>query len=251
MPRPASPVGVAISSLRAVLGNPPLRRLEAAYAAGIAGDAALLVALIVAAYAAGGPALVGLLGVARMLPPTVTGLFAARPLARFRAERLLIAIPLIRAAVAALVAAGLMLGLPVWPAFVAAGVASASGALVRPVQSSLFPALARTSAELLAANVVASAGEGVGTLVGPVAAGLAVAVAGPALGAAVACVLFLVGGVAMVAVTLPAGGAAMPVGPGRDPVASGLAIVAAQRGTAVVVGAFLAQVFVRGLLLTL
>ena len=46
-------------SLRAVLDYPGLRRIEIAWMLGIAGDAAFLVALIVAAFAYGGPPAVG------------------------------------------------------------------------------------------------------------------------------------------------------------------------------------------------
>ena len=45
----------AARSLRAAIANPAIRRVEAAYTGGIAGDWVLLVALLVVAYQAGGP----------------------------------------------------------------------------------------------------------------------------------------------------------------------------------------------------
>jgi len=72
----------ATGAVRAVLANPGLRRIEAAWALGIAGDAAFTVALLVAAFAIGGPAAVGVLTVVRMAPSVVgaplAGLLARR-----------------------------------------------------------------------------------------------------------------------------------------------------------------------------
>ena len=60
-------------ALRAVLGNPGIRRIELAWACGIAGDAAMLVAMLLVAYEAGGALGVGLLGAARTAPAIITG----------------------------------------------------------------------------------------------------------------------------------------------------------------------------------
>lgn len=251
MPQPPSTAAVASASLRAVLGNRGLRLIEGAWGAAVAGDAALLVALLVAAYAAGGALYVGLLGAVRMVPATVAGLSAAVPLARYRAERVLVAVALLRCLFAGLAIAVLALGAPIWLAFATAAVVATSGALVRPTQTALFPSLARTPSELVAANVVASAAEGTGTLVGPVVAGVAVAVAGPALGAALAAVLFLAGALAMLGVPAIEHRMRPASSHGVAAVADGLRILARRPGAAVVVGDFLGQTFVRGLLLTL
>ena len=59
--------------------------------------------------------------------------------------------------------------------FVFAAVAAAAGAPVRPTQITLMPAIARSPAELVAANTVWSTGEGLGAFVGPFVAGLLMA----------------------------------------------------------------------------
>ena len=81
----------AARSLRSAIANPAIRRVEAAYTGGIAGDWVLLVALLVVAYQAGGPLGVGILGLVRMLPATLTGTFAGVPAARFGSGRVLVA----------------------------------------------------------------------------------------------------------------------------------------------------------------
>ena len=82
--------GVA-RSLRAAIANPAIRRVEAAYTVGIAGDWVLLVALLVVAYGAGGALGVGILGLVRMVPATLTGTFAGIPAAGFGSGRVLVA----------------------------------------------------------------------------------------------------------------------------------------------------------------
>ena len=233
------------------MGNRGLRLIEGAWGAEVAGDTALLVALLVAAYAAGGALFVGLLGAVRMVPATVAGLSAALPLTRYRAERVLVAVALVRGLCAIIAAAVLLLGAPIWLAFLVAAIVAASGALVRPTQSALFPSLARTPAELVAANVIASAAEGTGSLVGPVVAGVAVAVVSPALGAAFAAALFLGAALAMVGVPAIEHRVRPVASHGLGGIGDGLAILGRRRGAAVVVSDFLGQTFVRGLLLTL
>ena len=59
--------------------------------------------------------------------------------------------------------------------FALAALVAGAGSLVRPIQSALLPAFAQTPRGCVAANVASSTGEGLGTFVGPLLAGLVVA----------------------------------------------------------------------------
>ena len=133
----------AASSLRSAIANPAIRRVEAAYTGGIAGDWVLLVALLVVAYQAGGPLGVGILGLVRMLPATLTGTFAGVPAARFGSERVLVAADILRSLGAVGCAVAVWLGAPTAVVFIGAAVGASAGVRVRPVQSARLPSLAR------------------------------------------------------------------------------------------------------------
>ena len=150
--------GSISEALGGVLAEPGIRRIELAWAAGIAADWAYLVALLVVAYRAGGALGVGILGVVRMVPAIVLGPFAATPIRGLRGERALMAVHGVRAGAAAVTALVLALGGPVALAFLLAAVAAGAGALVRPIQIALLPAFAKTPGELVASNVASSTG---------------------------------------------------------------------------------------------
>src|SRR4029078_12965389 len=160
-------------------------------AGGIAGDWVLLVALLVVAYQAGGALGVGVLGLVRMLPATVTGTFAGVPAGRFGSGRVLVTANILRSIGAVGCAVGVWLGAPTAVVFIGAAVVAPAGVMVRPVQSGLLPSLARLPEELVAANVVSSLGEAVGTIIGPLLGGILVASVSQSAGMAVAAVLFV------------------------------------------------------------
>jgi len=103
----------------------------------------------------------------------------------------LLAVGLTRAAAAALCAVVIATGSATLLLFALAGVAAAAGALVRPTQATLMPAIARSPRELVAANMAWSTGEGLGAMIGPFGAGLLVAAGRPELGAFAAAAAFL------------------------------------------------------------
>ncbi len=182
--------GGSAGSLHAVLASPGLRRIVGGWSAGIAGDNALTVALLVVAYEEGGPLAVGLFGVVRMAPSIIAAPLAAGPAGRYPATRLLFVIQLIRA-LAAIAVVGVILAGAWLPAmFLVNAIGATSGALVRPFQATALPSLARTPGELVAANVALSTGEGLGGFGGPLLAGILVAGSGP-LGAAIAGTVLL------------------------------------------------------------
>ncbi len=175
----ASSAAVAV---REVLGNRSIRRVEIAWTAGTAADWALLVVLLVVAYDAGGTLAAGILGAVRVVPAIIAAPFAATLVERYRGDRMLTAINLVRAGGAAATAIVVAADLPVEATYALAAVVAGAGSLVRPIQTALLPAFARTPRELVAANVASSTGEGIGTFVGPLLAGLLVAATGSARG---------------------------------------------------------------------
>jgi Cyclic nucleotide-binding domain len=249
-------VAAGSRAIREVAGNPGIRRIEAAWTIGIAADWAYLVVLLIAAYAAGGPIGVGILGVVRMVPPALVGPFADIPVARMRGDRALLAVNLIRAGAAAGTALVLGLGAPPGLAFLLAGLGAAASALVRPIQAGLMPALARSPSELIAANVTSSIGEGAGGFIGPLVGGAIVVGASPAAACVVVTVAFLGAAVALVRLRFQdeadaRGGAAAASGSGGVAVTRALRALRLDPDVAVVFIDFGGQVFVRGMLTTL
>lgn len=243
---------IAAASLRAILDNPDIRRLQAAWLVGVAADWAFLVAVLVVAYETGGAVAVGLLGLVRMAATTLVALFVVLP-RRLPAERTLVAINAIRGLAAAGGAAILAVDGPTEALFAGAVIVAAAGTLVRPIKSALLPSIARTPGELIASNVASSAGEGIGMFVGPVAAGLLfAAVGGAATSAAVAAgfgaAMLLA---AMLRVQPVHKSASAEGGSTMLPLVDGARTLRRHAAAALVVVAFASQVLVRGLLTTL
>lgn len=188
----------AASSLRAVLTNPGLLRIVGGWSAGIAGDNALLVAILIIAFQQGGPLAVGVFGAVRIAPSIIAGPLAAGPASRQRPTRLLLIVQLIRA-IAAVATVGVILAGSWLPAlFLVNAVGATAGALVRPFQAAALPSLARTPGELVAANVALSTGEGLGAFGGPLLAGVLVAASGPPAAALAGTILFCIATLSMV-----------------------------------------------------
>jgi MFS family permease len=178
-------------ALRLAFSNPGIRRLELAWLLGIAADSALLVVLLVVVYADAGAVATGLLGAFRMVPAILSGMFASAALERFRGERLLLTVGLIRAIGGVLCAFLIATGGPIPVLFVLAAIVAAAGAPVRPTASTLMPGLARSPRELVAANMAWTTAEGVGAFSGPLMAGLLMAAGQTALAALFAGLAFL------------------------------------------------------------
>ena len=204
----------ALAGLVAVFRNENLRRLELGWGAAITAEWAHFVALGVFAYDAGGAVGVGIAGLVRMLPAALVAPFAASLGDRFRRERFLVSIAL--SAPRRSRPRRCLLRERNTPAiFALAAVMGLSATLVRPAQQALLPSLARTPEELIGSNGATSTIESLGTLVGPLLAGVLVSVAD-------AGVVFAVGAGALLlgAPLLPRQGrgpaVAPPARPGRS-----------------------------------
>lgn len=187
------PVRSLLGSLRQAMSNEGIRRLEASWALGIAADTGLLVVLMVVVFARDGIVAAGALGAVRMVPAVLSGMLAGASIERFRGERVLLAVGLTRAVAAGLCAVVIATGGSTLVLFALAAIVAGAGAVVRPTQATLMPAIARSPSELVAANMAWSTGEGLGALIGPFVAGVLVAVGRPEVGALVAALTFLAG----------------------------------------------------------
>ena len=150
--------------------------MELAWGAAIAAEWAHFVAFGVYAYDVGGPAAVGIAGLVRLLPAAIVAPFAASLGDRFPRERFLLALTLV-ACVALGASAIAFFADAVSLVFAFAALLGFAVTLIRPALQALLPSLARTPEELIASNGATSTIESFGTLVGPLLAGVLVAVA--------------------------------------------------------------------------
>ena len=170
----------SLAAFREAVANRDIRNVVLTGTAFFSSRWALNVSLYVFAYQVGGAGSVALIGVIQMLPsvlavPVITGMGD-----QFRRQRVLAFIYAGGAIAAALLAVGLQDTRNVVAVFALAGVSSAIGAAARPVQMALLPALAKRPGELIAANVVCGASDGLAAIIGPAVAAVVLAVAGPA-----------------------------------------------------------------------
>jgi MFS family permease len=162
-----------------VLRNPTLRRVELAFLAFNTVEYGSWVAILLYAYGATGPASVGLVALAQLLPAAVVAPFGGTLGDRFRRERVLLGAYTLFALWTALIAAGMLLAWSEVLVYLAAIAASMTLTLVRPAHNALLPGLAHDPAELTAANAVTSIAEASGLLLGPLAAAAILSAAEP------------------------------------------------------------------------
>jgi MFS family permease len=235
-----------------VLGNPDLRRLQAAWAFSIVSTWAYSIAIVVFAFDEGGATAVGVVSLLRWVAAGVVSPFAALLADRYERRAVMVASDLLRAALIAGAAAAVLAGASAYLVYLLATLVSIAGTPFRPAEAALTPELVRTPEELGAANVVASAIESMGIFVGPALGGLLVA------GTSVSTTFFVTAaGVAVSAVLIvrirrvaePGGedegeeAAAI-----REELLEGFRAIFKSRSVALLVGLFAAQTFVDGLL---
>jgi len=164
--------------LRDVLRNPDLRRLELAWVGSVLGHWSYVVALAVYAYGEGGAAAVGVVGVIRMFSGALGAPLMSTLGDRFRRERVMLSADLVRAGLMGGAAALIAADGPAAAVYAIAAAATVVGTSFRPAQAALLPSLARTPAELTAANAASSTVESIGSFAGPALGGLVLAAAG-------------------------------------------------------------------------
>ena len=189
----------ALAAFRAAMANDGIRRLELGWMLSVGADSALLVALLVVAFQRDGVVGAGLLGALRMAPAVISGAASGAALRRWSGRDVLLAVAALRTAAAVLTLLAIGSAAPILALYALAALGGTIGAIVRPVQATLMPAVARTPEELVAANVAWGTVEGIGSLVGPavaaalIAAGAVDIVAGAAAAAFGATLVVMAG----------------------------------------------------------
>jgi MFS family permease len=243
-----------VDSLRAlgdVFRNPNLRRLELAWVGSVGGDWSSAVALGVYAYQSGGAAAVGLVGAIRFLPASVVAPFTAILGDRYRRERVMFGSDVLRSLAMAGAAFLVFADGPPGGVYALAGVVSIVSTAFQPAQAALLPSLARSPAELTAANVASTTTESVGTFAGPALGGLLLAATGIGVVFAVTAATFawsalLVIQIRSVRPGTREAGEARP-GLGKDALA-GFRTIALEARLRLLVGLYAAQTLVAGAL---
>lgn len=185
----------ALAVLRLVLRNRDLRRVLLGYLAFHIAEFATWVAILLYAYEQTGPASVGVVALAQLVPAAFLAAPAAALGDRFPRQRVLTVGYLLQAVAMMATAAVMAAELPVLIVYIVAAAAATSLVVTRPTQSALLPALSRTPDELTASNGAAGVVEGAGITLGPLIAALILT------GSTVATV-FVVAGAALVAAAL-------------------------------------------------
>ena len=164
--------------MREALRNPRIRRLLAAYLAFVAAEWGTWLAVLIYAYDADGPAAVGLVATAQLLPAAVLAPIAPLLLARLKRPSPIVfayglqALAVTATAIAVLVA-------PPWVVYVCAAATTTSIGFGRPAHATTLVSVARTPVELTAANGAGGTVDGAGIVIGPVMVGLLYALVGP------------------------------------------------------------------------
>jgi CRP-like cAMP-binding protein len=181
-----------VRTTRAVWQRGSVRSVVLAFASITVGEWILGTTVAIHAYEAGGAVLVGLVGF-RFAPASVASLFSHRLVARFRRERILIGVALVRLICGAGVALSLWRGVP-W--VVPVGLVwldAAAGSAYRPAQAALLPALVGTPGELTAATALVSNAKSVGQLLGALLGSVLVSTLPIGLAVGAAPLLYLIG----------------------------------------------------------
>jgi MFS family permease len=233
---------------RTVFRNPSLRRVQLVYGTSIAAEWGAVVALAVFAYALRGAVGVGIVGIVRMLPAAVATPFVAVLSDRFPRERVLQWIELAAAAALAGSTAAFYAGQAEIPIYALAGLLAIFSTLLRPTLAALLPSLATTPEELIAANGASLTTESLGTLVGPILAGVVVATADAGAVFAGATVVYLIAAVLVRAVRVEGPPAHLAVGRPAEELLGGFRVVAQEPQPRLLIALFAAQTLVRGAL---
>ena len=161
-----------LRAFRPVFANRDLRRVLLAFLLFGLAKWGFRISILVFAYERGGPAEAGLVAAIQLFPAALAAPLASVLGDRLRRDRALALGYAIQTVAVGGTAVALILEAPMWVVYVLIAVVAASITLTRPVQSSLFPQLARTPDELTAANVVAGVIWGAFALAGPAIAGI-------------------------------------------------------------------------------
>ena len=236
-----------LAEFGAVARDRNLRRLELAYGAAITSEWAFVVALGVFAYERGGATAVGILGLVRMLPAALATPFTAALADRYERERALVAVTLMSALALAAATALFYLGRNEAAIFAFAAAHAVVSTLCRPAVAALLPSLATTPQQLVAANGASLTLEGLGTLVGPLIAGVVIATAGVGVVFAFGAVAYVAAAITLAAIHIE-GRLRFAHHRAEGDLTAGFKLLAREPQPRLIVLLFVAQTVVRGAL---
>jgi MFS family permease len=236
----------AAGAYRTVFRNRPLRLVQFAYGASITAEWGAVVALAVFAYEIRGAVGVGIVGLVRMLPAAIATPFAALLSDRFRRERVLLWIELAAGAALAASAGVFFAGRAEVPIYAFAGLLAIFSTLLRPTLAALLPSLATTPQELIAANGASLTTESLGTLAGPLLAGVIVAAANAGVVFAAAGGLYVLAAALVYGVRVEGPASTAEVRSTGQELLGGFRVVAQEPHPRLLVVLFAAQTLVRG-----
>jgi MFS family permease len=237
-------------ALAANLRDPDLRRAQAAFAAGWSSEWAFTVGLGIVAFRDGGAAAVGLVALLRMLPGAIGGPFLATLADRYRRERIVAVIGVVRAAAIGAGAWLLVLDGSTIPIYALAVISTIAGTPFRAAHSALLPSLCATPDQLTSANVTRGMLDSLSTLLGPLLAAILLDQSTPAAVFAAAAALSLWSGALVWRLSYEEPPRPPSTGPPsmlRDAI-DGLRAIAAEPNIALLIGLGVAQTFTRGAL---
>lgn len=168
-----------LAVIATVLRSRTLRRIEGGFLLFSIAEWATWLAVVVYAFDRGGAAEAGIVGFVSGLPSLVVAPAGALLGDRWPRAWVLLGSYILQSVAMAATALAMVLG-PALVAYAFATLALTMVGLSRPALSSLLPDVVETPEALTAANVTSGVTEGAGALLGPLAAGLILAVSGPA-----------------------------------------------------------------------
>jgi MFS family permease len=235
-----------LGTLGSFLRNESIRRLEFALAGSLVADWAFAVALGVVAFRAGGATAVGVAGLVRLLPAAVASPFTGLLADRFPRERVMFVSLVARAAVQAVAVAAVTADAPDWWIYSLPALDGLAGIAFRPAQAAALPSLARSPAELTAANVAASTIESVAFFAGPGLAGILLAFTDTRSVFVVSGALFLWAALLVFRIRREAEAPARLQGRVRADLLAGARTIVEEGRLRLLVGLYTAQTFVAG-----
>ncbi|HYG73255.1 MAG TPA: MFS transporter [Actinomycetota bacterium] len=164
--------------LGSVARNRALRRMALAYLAFTMAEYAQWIAILVFAYARGGPRAMATISIVQLVPAAVVAPIAAYAGDRFRRDRVLSLQYIVQAVTLGLTGVALLGDAPLAVIYLAAAASAASLTFTRPTHSALLPGVTDRPQDLTAANVATGLAEGLGIMLGPAAAGILLGVGG-------------------------------------------------------------------------
>jgi MFS family permease len=240
-----------VEAVADVMRSRNLRRLQLGWASYFLVDGISMVGLSVWAFRHGGTPAVGLVGLARLLPGAIALPFGAWAADRYQRRRVVSVVFLAVTATQAAIAVALAADSPAAVIYALVAFNSVTGTPYRPAHLALAPLVARSPTELVAMNVAAGTLEGLVTFLGPALGALLLLAADPWFVIAASSLAALGGLVAVAGIDVaidPSKAMRRSRDRPRDALMGGLIELRANLDMAILVGCFVAQLFVRGML---